>query len=153
MRIPWKRAKTRLATVWLGGGGVIFLILLPMVMMGKFHGVPKGVEDAFGWYLTTIMPNLSLIIGALVEDVRAEPEKKIKHVDSFFYRLAVGFSIFYLGVVLLTLFGSTFSILPPEERGVAMLRLSNLWLAPIQGLVTGILGFFYLRARPSAATD
>lgn len=57
-------------------------------------------------------------------------------VDRFFFRLADFLSIAYLATVILTILLSPFSRLSQLE----LIKVSNLWLAPFQGLVTAALG-------------
>jgi cytochrome bd-type quinol oxidase subunit 2 len=92
------------------------------------------------------MPTLSLITGVFVMDIRGATDRE-KKVDRFLYRLALILSVAYLFVVLL------FIILHPysEWMAIRFLNESNLWIAPLQGLVGALLGAFFVKKEPEAA--
>jgi hypothetical protein len=134
--------KVRLAQVWLAGGAVLYCIVLAQSLLG-YYG--DEVADAWSWLLPTTLPTLSLIVGVLVADAQREP-KKTEQVNRFVFQLAMGLSAFYLTVVLLTLLVQPVIELAPPE----VMKRSNLWLAPLQGLVAAALGAFYTSPRPVA---
>ena len=145
-RRPWNQCKWSLAIAWLCGGGLVFALLVLFSMTNKFG---TNTQDAWGWVLTAVMPNLSLIVGVLVSDMSVAAPKKIKWVDTAHYRFSLGLSLVYLLAVLLTLLATSMPFVPDSHRGINMLRLSNLWLGPLQGLVSAALGVFYVRAQPT----
>lgn len=130
------KAKWTLASVWLGGAGLIFLILV-VQSMRDYYG--SRAEDAWSWYLPTVMPALSLIIGVLVADFKVDRGHPIEALRPMM-RLGIGISLFYLSMVLLTLLIQPFvdTIAPLD-----LMRRSNLWLAPLQGLTVAVLGAFF----------
>ena len=132
------RCKRRLATVWFVLGGVIFLLLVIQTVMG-YYG--QRATDAWGWFLPNVMPTLSLIVGVLVLD-QMGGGVKTRTADAFLYRLALGLSCAYLLLILLSILIQSFAPLPPLE----LMQQSNLWLGPLQGLVAGALGAFFIKA-------
>jgi len=88
------------------------------------------------------MPTLSLIVGVLVLDVTSGRDAE-KKVDSFFFWLAFLLSAVYLVLVATTLFLQPFTGVP--LRG--LMKLSNLWLGPLQGLVAAALGAFFVKGE------
>ena len=132
------RCKRRLATVWFALGGVIFLLLVIQTVMG-YYG--QRATDAWGWFLPNVMPTLSLIVGVLVLD-QMGGGVKTRTADAFLYRLALGLSCAYLLLILLSILVQPFAPLPPLE----LMQQSNLWLGPLQGLVAGTLGAFFIKA-------
>ena len=131
------RSKWVLAVIWLVGAG---LILMLMVGQSLFDVYGARTEEAWSWYLPTVMPSLSLILGVLVADFRAEkagPGSRRK--SGPLLGLAVGVSIFYLAMVSLTLLVQPFLTTPPLE----LMQRSNLWLGPLQGLAAATLGAFF----------
>lgn len=129
-----------LASIWFSGAGIIFAFLLLQSIFGKFSG---EVDQAWSWFLPTVMPTLALIIGVLVANARAHEGSSDRNTDPFLYKLSLSLSLVYLLVVLLTL------LLEPLTR-MTILELmdrSNLWLGPFQGLVTGSLGAFFYRTE------
>ncbi len=141
MRIPITNTKKQLAIVWFSGSGILFALLFLQTIFGKFGTEAK---DAWGLLLPTFMPTLSLIIGTLIADATASKDtKEIATVDQFFFRLSCFLSIAYLVTVILTILLSPFSKLSLLE----LIKLSNLWLAPFQGLVTASLGAFFVSKK------
>ena len=59
------------------------------------------------------------------------------------FKLALCLSVTYFLVVLATIVLQPFSSVPPLE----LLDMSNLWLGPLQGLVTGVLGAFFVKVE------
>ena len=141
MRIPITNTKKRLTIIWFSGSGILFALLLLQTIFGKYGTEAK---DAWGLMLPTFMPTLSLIIGTLLVDTAAaKDDKEIATVDRFFFRLSCFLSIAYLLTVILTILLSPFSKLSLLE----LMKLSNLWLAPFQGVVTAALGAFFVSKK------
>lgn len=143
-KLNWNTCKWQLAKLWLGSGAFIFLILLFMSYKDQFK---TDLADAWGWFLTTLMPSLSLIVGVHVSDATKAPGQRSRNASTEHYRLAFALSAFYLMVLALTLvvMGSP---LGPDIKVIEQLRRSNFWLAPLQGLASAALGIFYMRAQP-----
>ena len=139
MRIPIANTKKQLSIIWFSGSGFLFALLLLQTIFGKFGTEAK---DAWGLILPTFMPTLSLIIGTLVVEATAAAKntEETVTVDRFFFHLSRFLSIAYLSTVILTILLSPFSKLSLLE----LIKLSNLWLAPFQGLVTASLGAFFV---------
>jgi hypothetical protein len=68
---------------------------------------------------------------------------KTRSADAFLYRLALWLSCAYLLLILLSILVQPFAPLPP----LALMQQSNLWLGPLQGLVAGALGAFFVKAE------
>lgn len=135
--ISISKCKKRLAVTWFIGAGVIFFLILLQSIFGRYS---ERVADAWGWFLPTVMPTLSLMIGVLVADT-LRVVKREKNVDPFMYKVALSLSVTYFLVVLVTIALQPFSSVPPLE----LLDMSNLWLAPLQGLVAAALGAFFVK--------
>jgi hypothetical protein len=137
-RISITKCKRQLATVWFVGSAAIFLVVFLQTIFGRYSA---KATDAWGWFLPTVIPTLSLMIGVFVADTMRDIHDKV--IDPFVYRLAFILSITYFAVVLATIALQPFADVQPLE----LLKMSNLWLAPLQGLVTGILGVFFVKAE------
>lgn len=138
MRIALSKAQRRLTIIWFAGSGFLFLLLLIQTLVGRYA---DKANEAWSWLLPTFMPTLSLMIGVLVANSR-KGESRDKTVDGFLYRLSYILSIAYLAVVSLTILFSPFSSYTPLE----LMKTSNLWLAPIQGLVSASIGAFFVKS-------
>ncbi len=139
MQISWEKSKRRLAVLWFTGAGLIFLVLFIQSITGRYG---EDVSEAWAWFLPTIMPTLSLIIGVLVLDATGNGEK-LQTVDRFFFRLSFSLSLIYLVAVSLTILLKPFS----PSSAIELMKQSNLWLGPFQGLVSGSLGAFFFKGK------
>lgn len=142
MRIPSDQAKKRLAIVWFVGGGVLFLLVVVQSLLGHYG---KLTEDFLAWFLPTIIPTLTLILGVLVSDALGQSETG-GSVDSFIYRLALALSIFYLITISLIILVQPWTD-PFLDNLDRLIKNSNRWIIPLQGLVSAALGAFYVSKR------
>ncbi|MCR9214336.1 MAG: hypothetical protein NXI13_11515 [Proteobacteria bacterium] len=131
------RCKRRLAMIWLLIGGAIFLVLLGQSFFGKYGDL---TQDAWGWFLPSVMPTLSLIVTVMVFDA-LNGSADDKPADRFMYLIAVGLSVFYLLIVFSTILVQPLTAIGPIE----LMNQSNLWLGPLQGLVAASLGAFFVK--------
>lgn len=129
--------KKRLAVLWFSFGLILFVLLIIQSTFGKFG--PK-VEEAWAWFLPTLMPTLSLIVGVLVLDITS-PKQKNKRIDPFLFRLAFSLSTIYLVLVAFIPLMQPFTGIPTVD----LMKRSNLWLGPLQGVVTAVLGAFFVK--------
>jgi hypothetical protein len=140
-QISTEVCRRRLAILWFTTGLVLFIVL---VLQSVFDRFGDRVEDAWSWFLPTIVPTLSLIVGVLVLDVTSGRDTE-KKVDLFFFWLAFLLSAVYLALVAMTLFLQPFTGVPLLD----LMKRSNLWLGPLQGLVTAALGAFFVKGERS----
>lgn len=138
MIYPMIICKRKLAALWFIGSGILFFIVLIQTIFGRYG---ESSSNAWSWFLPTIMPTLSLVIGVLVMDALG---KVVAHaeVDAFLFRLTFGISAAYLSAVLLIFIFQPFTTVAPFD----LMRQSNLWLGPFQGLVAGAMGAFFVKA-------
>lgn len=141
-RMKMKDCKRRLAVLWYVSAAVPFVVILIQTVKDTYAG---RAEDAWTWFLPTVMPTLSLITAVLVADALGKSQA-VDEVDAFMFWLAVGFSVFYLVLVSTTLFLS-----PLARSRLGLLQMSHLWLAPVQGLTAGALGVFFLAPEKATA--
>lgn len=135
------RSRWLLACVWLGGAGLVFLVLVGQSLAGRYG---SHSNDAWSWYLPTVMPTLSLIIGALVMDFRSAAGDAVSAPLAESARgllwLGVVLSVFYLGLVAIAVLAQPFL---PQLSPLELMQRSNLWLGPLQGLTVGVLAAFF----------
>jgi hypothetical protein len=125
--------------LWFGSAGLLFLIMLVQTLSPQ----PKfgdAAAEAWGWWTSSVMPGLSLVVGVLVAEATAR-KKRALSVDAFFFWLAFGISALYLAAVVVTLLAR------PKTPLLAM-RDSTLYLGAIQALVTASLGAFFVKREP-----
>lgn len=133
-------AKKSLAVVWFIGASLPFGIFLIQSLGGKWD---DQVIEAWQWLLPNVLPTLALMMSVLVADSgKARAERPIS--DHLLYRITLILSFTYFlvlwaGILTMPLRGTT-----PEEF-LAHLQQSNLWLGPMQGLLAGGLGAFFVK--------
>ncbi|MDQ6765287.1 MAG: hypothetical protein M3Z22_04190 [Verrucomicrobiota bacterium] len=145
-RIDLERARNSLALIWFSGAFVCVLLVIIQSILGRFSGF---TQEFWGWFTPTIFPTLALIVGVIGGTVFDDDSDR-RTVKRFFYRAAVGLSLVYFLVLLLTM------MLEPlaGSHDMQFYNLANYWLSPIQGLVVAALGaLFNSRKRTAADAD
>jgi hypothetical protein len=135
---PLRKCKRQLIIIWLSGAGLAFTLLVVQTVGGVFGG---AADKAWGWFVPTILPTLSVIVGAVTFDARAPQDHTL--VDSTAFLVSTVLSIFYLGLMLATILLRPLANVTPLQ----FLDTSNLWLGPAQGLVGLSLGAFFTSAQ------
>ncbi|MGD2115815.1 MAG: hypothetical protein PVG07_12220 [Acidobacteriota bacterium] len=139
------KAEWRLAVLWLVATGVVLLVLVGQSYFGLYV---DHVQDAWAWFLPTVMPTLSLIIGVLVAEGLRE-SREARRLDPRLFHLATALSALYLLLVLVSVLAA--GLLAHRTPSIELLQRSNLWLGPVQGLVAASLGVVFRRSEPAAA--
>jgi hypothetical protein len=137
-RAPLSLCQRRLAMIWFAGSGLIAILLVAQTIRSKYGDQP---EKAWSWFLPTILPTLSLIVGAVAYE--ASRPQEAATVDRFFFKLSISLSVVYLLLVLATLIFQPLTQMTP----LRLMDISNLWLGPIQGLVGIALGALFVSHR------
>ena len=136
--ILFESARNRLAVLWCSFTAVILvtLVLLSFTSAFEINGSDK-TEDAWDWFLPTIMPSLSLVVSGLTS-VTAPLHGRGVRISS--YRFAMGVSTFYLSLAIIPILIEPFT----QYSILALLKRSHLWLGPLQGVVTPAIGYLFL---------
>lgn len=137
-RVPVGNCQWKLAYVWFAGAAMTFLLLLLQTITGKYG---EQGSKVWSWFLPTVLPTLTLMVGSLV--YAATSELSAATVDNRMFTLSLYLSGFYLLLVLAVPLTTPFTRATPVE----WILQSNLWLAPVQGLVTGLLGAFFVSKK------
>jgi hypothetical protein len=145
MKFEMSRCRRRLATLWFSGAGALFVLLILQSILGRYA---ERTTDAWSWFLPTIMPTLSLIIGVLVADALGQHRTTVRMAEPFLFRLTFVVSSAYLLGVCLVILLKPFSALGPIE----LMTQSNLWLGPLQGLAVASLGAFFVKSPDSRSS-
>lgn len=129
----------KLTVLWSCGG---ILALIVLIIQSIFNYWTEHVSDAWNWLLPTISPTLGLIIStAVAEALKGQPKEKV--VQGMSFHLAFWLSALYLICVFVVLLGGNF--LPANS--LQLIKLSGLWMGPIQGLLSGLIGVFFVQHR------
>jgi nitric oxide reductase large subunit len=145
-------ARWRLAVAWFCIGGAVFVVLVGQSMLGVYE---NRVQSAWGWALPNFIPTLALMISVFAADaLKPYQMARTPKVREPFFKLSMGLSIFYLVILLSTILLQPIVLTfrgDPKFTQIDMLQMSNLWLAPLQGLVVASLGvlFFLTQENPA----
>lgn len=136
-RLPVAECQRRLALVWVVGSAVALALFLAQTLGGKYG---DETTKAWGWFIPTLLPTLSLIAGVIAGQAR-QPEDPDVTVSSLAYRLSLWFSSAYIALVVAT------PLMEPvagEGSPLEFFNLSALWLGPVQTLTGIALGAFFV---------
>jgi hypothetical protein len=136
MTIEFSKAKKLIATLWFIGGAILFFLILVQTITGKFE---DKIQEAWGWFLPLILPNLTLMIGVFANDIKTLSTQDVT-VDNFYYRLTFALSFFYLLSILLIFLLQPIISFPIIE----LMHNSSIFLGPFQGLVSLSIGLFFV---------
>lgn len=133
-RRPLVVCQRRLLAAWGSLGGIALVIVLFQVAPGGVYAAHRG--EVLNWFLPTVVPTLSLMIGAVVAlGMRPDPGAT---VDGLTYRLALWLSVAYLGVVIAALL-----MFPQSRTPVNDLKGSATVITAIYSLVGIALGALF----------
>jgi len=144
--MPLDSVRARLATIWLAGSGLIFVLLVVQSLLGRYG---DKTQEAWGWLLPTIMPTLGMIVTVLGYTA-LDPVFSTSVVRKIFFHIAFWLSALYLALVLLTLLIQPLTTNDPG-KAVEVMRLSNLWLGPFQGIVASALGVLFVSKQKTSS--
>jgi len=149
IQVSLNDARWALAKIWFIGGGAIFLFLIVQTL-GTIYGDSYG--EVWSWALPNVMPTLSLIMTVLGAAAITHGGENPIWVKRKYLTLAKTFSICYLALIFLSIVGAYFAAhFRPSSKftEVDAIKMSGIWLAPIQALVVACIGalFFTEQAR------
>lgn len=137
--LPLSLARSRIATQWLIGSSIIFVLLIGQSVFGKYQNKAQAV---WSWALPSLMPTLTLIVSVLGANA-IQPEDEGVHVRSSFYRTSFWLSSSYLALILFTILVEPYT----SFDSLQLLNLSNLWLGPFQGFVVSMIGLLFFTKK------
>ncbi|MFT5324014.1 MAG: hypothetical protein ACI8P0_001874, partial [Planctomycetaceae bacterium] len=156
-QIRLTEARWHLAKLWFPCGGVIFLVLIAQSIGGAYG---DKFQRAWGWALPNFLPTLALMVSIFSADALKPITTEASYVRKSFFSLSIGLSIFYIVAILISLFAQPFvgNLVESSdlvEARLKLLEMSNMWLAPLQGLVVGALGvlFFLKESEPDSPSS
>lgn len=143
-------ARMDIAKIWLIGSLLIFSLVIIQSLSGSFG--ESYAQPVWEWLLPTVVPTLGMIISTLAASAFARTASDAL-VRRSFSRIASLISAFYL-LTILALIVFRQSIAPDTQSWLAKVHMSNLWLGPLQGLVTAALGaLFVAKHREKGRAD
>jgi hypothetical protein len=144
MTITLKGSRILLAIVW----GIGFVIPVSILAVQTFLGtVYHGKEsEAWNWFTPNVVPTIGLIIATFASPT-GKSEKQAVSIPLFVITLAL--SVLYVIGLIAILALAPLANSPPLET----YRRSSLFLAVVQGLVTGGLGWFFIKNTKSGTSN
>jgi hypothetical protein len=136
--LPLSDARALLTRVWLIGTAAPTLLLVAQSILGKYS---DSVREVWSWYVPLAAPTIGLMIGIQGGAAFGGRDRLVKRS---FYEIALWLSIAYLAIISITIFLEPFS----PTRGMALYGIATYWLAPLQGLVVGTLGYLFTSETP-----
>lgn len=137
-RIVLHRARNLLFKVWLLGALIPVLILVIQTLLGVKY---KGIEDQiWGWFSPLIFPSVAMMLGVIGSAALLDDDKDGKTVNRFFLYISICLSIILLALVTMIILIQPLS---KESSVIKFFSKTNLFIAPIQSLVSAALGFLF----------
>jgi hypothetical protein len=143
MPISFTKGQQHVAVLWFCGGAVAMVILIAQSIVGTWGA---WTSDAWSWLLPTILPTLTLIVATFAAEAGTTAKKT--EVNLFPYYLCLALSAFYLACVIVILCAVNLVQTKPLE----LMKMSSLWLAPLQGLLSAIIGVFFVKRSDSSSS-
>jgi hypothetical protein len=129
-------AQKRIAILWFTMGGFLILMLITMILFGKFE---DKSGEAWGWFLPTILPTFSLITCVFIHDFNNSAVKSMQ-IKRFYFYLSFFLSLSYIIVLYLIICSPLYS----SNTILENMKTSNIFLGAIQTVVTASLGLFFV---------
>lgn len=142
--MPLEVARSKLAWIWFGGGAVLVLLLVAQSILGKF---PDSLQQVWAWFTPTIFPTVALMVGVMGA-AALQPGIDKRVVKTSFFKFARALSIFYVGILLLTMLLQPFS----PMRSIELFSVSNYWLAPIESVVVASITVLFTSHQKASGT-
>jgi hypothetical protein len=145
-KVSFYTSRKKIISLWLLMSLAIFIIFFIQTLTGKYT---DNVKDVWQWLFQFLLPALTLMLGVLIAQFNSTTTDF--EVDSFYFKLAFGISIFFL--VFLFLSPIIIPILHVNEnvhRSIAeqkdilqSFKTVDNFLLPLQGITMLSLGIFF----------
>lgn len=147
-KVNFSESRKKLVVHWLVVSAIIFVVYFIQARMGRY-GANEG--EVWEWLFKYLTPPLTLMIGVLIVQF-SNPSNDIE-IDSFYFRLALGMSYFFLIVLFLSAFlipvihlqQNRNLSLTEQKTIIEAFNTYNNILLPLQGLSTLTLGIFFTK--------
>lgn len=127
--VPLSKIRNRLALLWSIG----FLVAFALFATLSVTTFERHLLEVWAWFMPTIAPTLGVILGAVLTR-----DNRPRRVPLAAARVVVFASAFYLALVFLLSFSWAWTRYAPLE----WYKAAAILLAPIQGIVSGLIGRF-----------
>ena len=141
MRLTSKyAAQKKISILWFISSGIFIALFL-------FISIPRtesGSTETFEWLINYISPSLSLIASAFVYTANNRETLLKKNIDTFFVRIVILSSVFYLSFLFIILLITPFS----DRADISFtdhLKRFSLILGFVQTTLLILLGIFFIK--------
>ncbi len=144
--IAFKQAQAKITMVWLVSVIAIALLLIVQTLGGEHEEIEN---ELWNWFYKFNIPTFTIILGGFFGGMN-KPNDENKYIDSIYYRIVLILSVFYLLIILLVIIS-----LPAitDRSYLETLKVSELPLGILQGLVGLALGFFFIKTDSVAQKE
>ena len=132
-------ARWRLTRLWFAWTAVLFVTLVVQSVMG-YYG--NRITDAWSWFVPLVSPTLAAMVGVFVSERRQRGIRRQKANPQLF-QLTYWLSLAYLATITFTIYIGPFAWRQSQMTPLELMKLSHLWLLPVQALVIGSLGAWF----------
>ncbi len=132
------KVHSRLMILWSVGCGIPFLLLITQSLFSVYD---SSVDKVWSWFLPNILPIIGIMISALASTAFDATSGTM--VKKLLAVAATVLSIVYLGAISLTILIQPFTATSAESR-IALMNQSNIWLGPMQGLVSSSIAALFV---------
>lgn len=135
--IDFHAARDRLGLLWLSFFVLLFLLFVLQTFGQRFG---SREEQAWAWFLPSILPTVSLILAVYAREAFDRRSRRRIRKGPFYIAFAV--SLLYLLILAAVIVVPAFWGRPFFE----FIGATAYFLGPLQGLAAGILGVFFAQA-------
>ncbi|QDU09436.1 hypothetical protein [Gimesia aquarii] len=144
-RILLAEARWGLSKIWFFWGGMLFTIIVVQSIFGRYG---EQVKEAWSWFIPTIIPTLSLMMGVLGAEAMLSGDD-VRNVKKNFYIITWWLSFGYLLILSITILLEPFA----PMNVIELYLLSNFWLSPLQGIVGGGIALLFTSQRKESSPN
>lgn len=134
--IPYLTAQRRLLTTWLSGG----LVLLLCMLLLTINDDSQHMRALWAWFLPWVVPTASVMVAVVVAEQTGRATV-VREIDRPLFQLVWVCAMAYL----LLLFATLFALI----LGWMELEMTSIFLTPVQAIVTGLTGIFFVQKDAS----
>ncbi len=153
--VPVRQLQYRLLSIWLYGGLATGVLLIVLTLSGRYE---SNADKVWSWFIPTIVPTLSLMIGVIAAEAMLPPERRGEHsVEQRFAGLATRLSCAYIvvlfGTIVATTIAAALDTSGEPKTAAEWLLSSNYWLAPFQAFAAVAIGAVFRSARAAKSGE
>jgi len=142
MVIPKQYAQKKISVLWFINSGILAVLFIFFTVFDRFNG--KSTV-AWEWYSQNIIPGLTLMTATFQANITEDQASKM--IDRYYFRLGYIVSVFYFSVLYLTILLAPLAFQYGELSIIDLMERSKLYLVIFQGVVTYVLGLFFMKEK------